>query len=62
MKSTVCSGVQAPAGFSRPVALGQAGEDEAGDQQMSADLAAFVLRNSCCRASVKTFTPALETL
>ena len=36
MKSTVCSGVQAPAGFSvRPVG-GEPGEDEAGDQQMRA--------------------------
>ena len=62
MKSTVCSGVQAPAGFSVRPLRGQAGEDEAGDQQMRGDPAAGVLRNSCCSASVNAFTPAFETL
>src|SRR6516225_8458312 len=62
MKSTVCSGVQAAAGFScRPCAVSGV-KTKPGIKRCAVMRQPAVLRSSCASASVKAFTPALETL
>jgi ornithine cyclodeaminase len=62
MKSTVCSGVQAAAGFSlRPCAV-SAVNTKPGMNRWALMRWSSVVRSSCCSASVKAFTPAFETL
>ena len=62
MKSTVCSGVQAAAGFSaRPLAASGV-KTKPGIRRWALSLHPGTLRSSCARASVSTFTPALDTL
>ena len=58
MKSTVCSAVQAPAGFSvRPRAVRPV-KTWPGIIRCALILQHSVFRNSCCKASVRAFTPA----
>ena len=62
MKAIVCSAVQAPAGFSvRPFDVNPV-KTKPGMKRWALTLPPARLRRSCWSASVKTFTPALETL
>ncbi|MNL76346.1 hypothetical protein D3C87_2023020 [compost metagenome] len=62
MKSTVCSGVQAPSGLAvRPLAV-SAVKTKPGISRCAVTLQSCVLRSSCCNASVNAFTPAFATL
>ena len=60
MKSTTCSAVQAPAGFS--AALVSPVKVNPGIRRCALTLQPSMLRSSWASASVTTFTPAFDTL